>query len=108
MKNSATKVTLHPASGGVQNFTLTIDAEDINVRYLPNHIQGVDPYALLEFRSPHEPRRPIPVSEKGYRSYFAPMREIESAPSVEEFAWMVVLVLARETARVPLLSIRSR
>ena len=51
-KKPATKVTLHPASGGVQNFTLTVDAEIINVRYLPNHIQGVDPYALLEFRSP--------------------------------------------------------
>ena len=57
---------------------------------------------------PHEPRRPIAVSEKGYRSYFAPMREIDSAPSVEEYACMVVLLLARETVRVPLLSTRSK
>ena len=80
-------------------FTLTIDAQDINVSYLPNYIQGVDPYALLEFRSPHEPRRCIPVSETGYRSYFAPMREIEAAPSVEEYASMVALVLARQKLR---------
>jgi hypothetical protein len=27
-------------------------------------------FARFEFRSPHEPPRPIPVSDTGYRSYF--------------------------------------
>lgn len=55
-----------------------------------------DPYAILEFSSPHEPRRPISVSVTGYRSFFAPMDEIEAAPSIEKYACMVLLVLAGE------------
>ena len=78
-------------------FTLTIDAQEIRVRYRPYFIDGRDPYAILEFLSPHEPRRPISVSITGYRSFFAPMDEIEAAPSIEKYACMVVLVLAGET-----------
>lgn len=74
-------------------FTLTIDAEDISVRYRPNYTKGIDPYAVLEFRSPYEPRRRIPVSETGYRSHFAPMHAIKAAPSVEEYALSVALTL---------------
>jgi len=76
--------------------TLTIDAQEIRVRYRPNYIGGTDPYALLEFTSPHEPRRRIPVSETGYRSFFAPMREIEAAPSVEKYADLVAMFLIGE------------
>jgi hypothetical protein len=77
-------------------FTLTIDDHEIRVRYRPHHIGGLDPYAMLEFSSPHQPRRAIPVSRKGYSSFFAPMSEIRQAPSVETYACMVALLLARE------------
>jgi hypothetical protein len=86
------------AAQSEQTFILTIDAEDISVRYRPNYIGGHDPYAMLEFTSPHEPRRRIPVSENGYRSFFAPMDEIEAAPSIEKYASMVALVLATESS----------
>ena len=79
-------------------FTVTIDDQEIRVRYRPNHIGGRDPYAILEFSSPQQPRRPIPVSERGYRSFFAPMREVEAAPSVERYAGLVAVILAREVA----------
>jgi hypothetical protein len=79
-------------------FTLTIDAQEIRVRYRPYHIDGRDPYAVLEFSSPHQPRRRIPVSATGYRSFFAPMREVEDAPSVETYVHIVALVLAGEVS----------
>jgi hypothetical protein len=74
-------------------FTLTIDAQEMSVRYQPNWTRGIAPYGFLQFRSPCEPRRRIPVSETGYRSYFAPMHEIEAAPSVEEYARAVALAI---------------
>jgi hypothetical protein len=81
-------------------FTLTVDAQEMKVRYVPYWTKGLAPYGHFEFRSPHEPRRRIPVSETGYRSYFAPMEEIEAAPSVEDYARMVALALiAGESAQ---------
>jgi hypothetical protein len=74
-------------------FTLTIDAQEMSVRYHPYWTKGLAPYGHFEFRSPCEPRRRIPVSETGYRSYFAPMDEIEAAPSVEEYARAVAMAL---------------
>ena len=74
------------------NFTITIEAQDIAVHYRPRYFATAD-YAHFEFTSPHEPRRRIPVSETGYRSHFAPMHEIEAAPSVEEYARVLVLAL---------------
>jgi len=53
---------------------------------------------MLEFTSPHQPRRSTPVSENGYRSFFAPMDEIAAAPSIETYASMVALVLAAESS----------
>jgi hypothetical protein len=73
-------------------FTLTIDAQDIMVRYRPRYFVAAD-YAHFEFTSPHEPKRRIPISETGYRSHFSPMHEIETAPSVEEYARALVLGL---------------
>jgi len=75
-------------------FTLTISAQEVRVRYRPHHIGGNEPYAILEFTSPNEPRCEIPVSESGYRTFFAPMSEIENAPTVEQYTCMVALVLA--------------
>ena len=74
-------------------FTLIIDAQEMSVRYHPYWTRGLAPYGHFEFRSPCEPRRRIPVSETGYRSYFAPMHEVEAAPSVEEYARAVALAL---------------
>jgi hypothetical protein len=79
-------------------FTLTIDAQEMSVHYHPYWTKGLAPYGFFEFRSPSEPRRRIPVSETGYRSYFAPMHEIEDAPSVEEYARIVALaIIARQS-----------
>jgi hypothetical protein len=75
-------------------FNLTIDAQDISVRYRPYHIGGIEPYAILEFSSPYHPRRPIPVSR--YCSFFAPMHQVEAAPSIEKYACMVALILGQE------------
>jgi hypothetical protein len=80
-------------------FTLTIDAQEMNVRYWPDYISGLAPHALIEFRSPHEPRRRIPVSETGYRSYFAPKHEIEASPTVEDYIRAVALALAAAGSR---------
>jgi hypothetical protein len=77
-------------------FTVTVDAQEMRVRYRPYHIGGIEPYAILEFSSPHEPRRPIPVSPRGYRSFFAPMHEVEAAPNIEKYACLVALVLGQE------------
>ena len=71
-------------------FTLTIDAQEVRVRYRLHYFVTAD-YGHFEFTSPSEPRRRIPVSETGYRSHFSPMHEVEAAPSVEEYA----LALAR-------------
>ena len=87
MTNAATPET---------SFILTIDAQDIEVRYRRHCIEGSDAYAILEFTSPHQPRRAIPVSKTGYRSFFAPMHEIDAAPSVEDYACAVALALASE------------
>ena len=77
-------------------FTVTIDAQEVRVRYRPNHIGGRDAYAILEFISPCHPRKPTPVSESGYRSFFAPMHEVEAAPSIKIYAGMVAVVLSAE------------
>jgi hypothetical protein len=89
---------MNTASQPESVFTVTIDAEEIRVRYRPNYIGGIDPYAIFEFVSPHDPRRRTPISESGYRSFFAPMQEISVAPSIEKYACMVALVLAAEIA----------
>ena len=82
-------------------FTLTIDAQEMQVSYWPEYIGGIAPHALIEFRSPHEPRRRIPVSETGYKSYFAPTHEIEAAPSIEEYARAAAkAIIAADSRRV--------
>jgi hypothetical protein len=85
-----------PATQPETIFTVTINEQKIRVHYRPHHIGGHDAYAMLEFTSPCEPRMPIPMSDGGYRSFFAPMREIEDAPSVKLYAAMVAVLLAAE------------
>jgi hypothetical protein len=87
---------MNATSQSQATFTSTVDSQEMRVRYKPNYIGGTDPYALIEFTSPHEPPRRIPVSETGYRSFFAPMCEIEAAPSVEKYTGLVATFLANE------------
>ena len=74
-------------------FTVTINEQEIRVRYRPHHIAGRDAYAMLEFTSPHEPRTSIPLCDGGYRSFFAPMmksrppRASRSTPRWWPFCW---------------------
>jgi hypothetical protein len=42
-----------------------------------------------------EPLRRIPVSETGYRSYFAPIDEVEASSSPQDYARDVVLGILR-------------
>ena len=79
-------------------FTLTIDSQDMVVHYRPRYFATAD-YAHFEFTSPYEPRRRIPVSDTGYRSHFSPMHEIEAAPSVEDYARMLVMALMNAMPR---------
>ena len=45
-------------------FNLTIDAQEVKVRYVPYWTKGLAPYGHFEFTSPYEPRRRIPVPEQ--------------------------------------------
>ena len=77
-------------SDGRITFAIVVDAQDIVVHYRPHWMPGLGHF---EFRSPHEPRRPIPISETGYRSYFAAMEDIEAVANPVDFACRVALGL---------------
>lgn len=74
-------------------FSLTIEAQEMRVDYTPYWSAGEAPYGHFEFRSPYERPRRIPVSETGYRSHFAPMAEIEAAPSPQDYARELALAV---------------
>jgi hypothetical protein len=77
-------------------FSLVIEAQEMIVDYQPNWMADTGHF---EFRSPHEPRRRIPVSETGYRSHFAPMDEVEASASPQDYARDVALALLRSPKR---------
>jgi hypothetical protein len=77
------RTTAPPAKDKLITFTIVIDAQEIVVSYRPHWMQDVGHF---EFRSPYKPRRPIPISETGYLSHFADMKDIESATSPQDFA----------------------
>jgi hypothetical protein len=77
-------------SDGRITFNIVVDAQDIVVDYRPHWMPGIGHF---EFRSPHEPRRSIPISETGYRSYFAAMEEVELVADLADFACRVALGL---------------
>jgi hypothetical protein len=81
-----------PAKKRPVTFTIVIDAQEMFVEYQPDYFPDSGHFA---FRSPHEPRRRIPISETGYRSHFFPMAEVEAAASPQEFARDVALALLR-------------
>lgn len=74
-------------------FRLVVEAQKMLVSYEPNWSGGEFAYGHFEFRSPHEPPRPIVVSETGYLSHFAPMGEVESAANPERYARDFVLAV---------------
>ncbi len=53
------------------------------VEYTPQYFDSTDHFAYL---SPHEPRRPHPISETGYRSDFVPAAKVAEAGGPEAFA----------------------
>jgi hypothetical protein len=77
-------------------FSLIIEAQEMIVDYQPNWSEDT---GLFEFRSPHEPPRWIPISETGYRSYFAFMEDVAASPSPQDFARDYVLSEIRRNIR---------
>lgn len=73
-------------------FSIMVEGQQMLVRYCAYYFRYGD-YAIghLEFFSPHEPIRRIPISDTGYRSHFAEMVEIESFARVDEYAVAVVM-----------------
>jgi hypothetical protein len=92
---SLRKETPAVADGRI-TFTIAVDAVEIVVHYRPHWMPGLGHF---EFRSPHEPRRPIPISETGYRSYFAAMEDIEAVATPVDFACRVALGLRGSRAK---------
>jgi hypothetical protein len=80
------------AKRGRITFTLAIEGQEMLVDYRPDYLGDVGHF---EFRSPHEPPRRIPVSETGYRSYFAAMEDVKAASSPQDYAREVALALVR-------------
>ncbi len=74
-------------------FTIAVEAQEMRVSYRPNWIGDYD---HIEFFSPHEPRRRIPVSETGYRSHFSPAGEVRLFPTIEEYAHELALEIMHQ------------
>jgi hypothetical protein len=71
-------------------FTLTVDAQEMLVKYKPDHFRSEFAFGQFEFRSPRKPSRGIPVSRTGYYCHFAPMAEVKRAKSLQAFAQEIV------------------
>jgi hypothetical protein len=97
MSASTRRKKVKPVADGRITFKLVIDAQEMVVDYRP---YWTSDYGQFEFRSPHDPARRIPVSETGYRSHFAPMAEVESLPTPEDYAREVALALVRAERKV--------
>ena len=97
MSASTRRKKAPPVSDGRQSFIVTIDSQEIVVDYRPHWMTDVGHF---EFRSPHKPARPIPVSDTGYRSYFAAMEDVEASASPQDFAREVALALLQSRRTV--------
>ncbi len=64
-------------------FTITLRGQQVVVAYVPEYFRGVDHF---EYLSPHDPPRPIPISETGYRSQFANVADVQKAGGPEPYA----------------------
>jgi len=81
-----------------RKFSLTMEGQQMNVSYTPHYLTD---YGHFAFSSPYDPPCRIPVSETGYRSHFAPMREIQEARSPEIYAAAVVRALLNAKTKTP-------
>jgi hypothetical protein len=85
-----------PAPKGRVTFTIVVEAQKMVVDYQPNWMADTGHF---DFRSPYKPARRIPVSETGYRSYFAPMGEVKAASSPQDYAREVAVSMIRATCK---------
>jgi hypothetical protein len=83
-------------TGGSPSF-VAIDGQEMVVDYRPHWMPDLGHF---EFRSSHEPRRPIPVSQTGYRSHFAAMEDVEASASPQEFAREVAVAMLQSRRTV--------
>ncbi len=97
MSASSRRRKAPPVSDGRQTFIVVIDAQEIVVDYRPHWMPDVGHF---EFRSPHKPARPIPVSETGYRSHFAAMEDVEASASPQDYARETALALLQSRRTV--------
>ncbi len=97
MSASTRRPKAPPVTDGRQTFTIVIDAQEIVVDYRAHWMTDIGHF---EFRSPHNPRRRIPVSESGYRSYFAAMADVDASASPQDFAREVALSLLQSRRTV--------
>jgi hypothetical protein len=79
-----------------QKFKISVEGQEMLVEYEADWMDGTGHF---QFRSPHKPARRIPVSETGYRSHFADMKDIELADSPEDYARRYALSLIRRVPR---------
>ena len=86
MSASTRRKKVKPVADGRITFTLVIDAQEMVVAY---HPYWMSDYGQFEFRS-----------ETGYRSHFAPMVDVESFSSPQDYARDVALTLARAERKV--------
>ena len=92
MSAPARRRKVKPAKKGRVTFTIVVEAQKMVVDYRPNWLTD---HGQFEFRSPLKPARRIPVSETGYRSYFAPMDEVKAASSPKDYAYKVAVSMIR-------------
>lgn len=81
------------------NFRLTVEAQEMLVRFTPDNSGSAFAMGHFEFRSPRNPPRRIPVSETGYWSHFVPMEDIEVSP--QDYARELVLAVVSRGPKHP-------
>jgi hypothetical protein len=62
---------------------------------LPMRAALIKAACFLEFESPYEPPRRIPISETGYRTLFVDTADIKAAKSPQDFARDAALAILR-------------
>jgi hypothetical protein len=68
-----------------QSFTIDIDGIPIRVDYRPCYFETLG-VAHMAFSSTSQPRRPIPMSETGYRSHFCAPEAVAALGTAEAYA----------------------
>jgi len=79
-------------------FTISIDSQSIHVSFTPYCFSE---YGHFIFRSPYDPPRRIPFSETGFKSYFAPMWQIEEYGTPQQCAEEIARLLWEAEKKKP-------